>query len=354
MQAQDVKNVFCMKGGQGESSYLKNSKAQLRDLQMMLYALEETLDKIAIPPRGPGRLLLTAADLGCSCGRSSLVVADAIVQHMTKLCRGRGKHVDAVAAADPEFWFYFSDLPSNDFNTLFSLLPPHAASSGDGSGRRYFAAAVPGSFHDRLFPERSIDGKVFVQGSSEETGTAYRRQFQSDMARFLRCRAAELKPGGAMFLVFVGRPSSAGPTDQGRSLNLLGTMFEESWRDLVDEGLIDGGRMDSFNIPSYAATLEEFRESVDADGSFAVNRLEHVMGGRLAVDDDPHDDRCAVGRRVANNQRSIFGPLVEAHIGRALADELFVRMERRAEELSDELVDEMGVRFHILCSLSLV
>jgi indole-3-acetate O-methyltransferase len=358
------------------------NKVQLRDLQMMLYALEETLDKIAIPPRGPGRLLLTAADLGCSCGRSSLVVADAIVQHMTKLCRGRGKHVDAVAAADPEFWFYFSDLPSNDFNTLFSLLPPHAASSGDGSGRRYFAAAVPGSFHDRLFPERSIDvftstfclhwlsqvpdevadtrspaynkGKVFVQGSSEETGTAYRRQFQSDMARFLRCRAAELKPGGAMFLVFVGRPSSAGPTDQGRSLNLLGTMFEESWRDLVDEGLIDGGRMDSFNIPSYAATLEEFRESVDADGSFAVNRLEHVMGGRLAVDDDPHDDRCAVGRRVANNQRSIFGPLVEAHIGRALADELFVRMERRAEELSDELVDEMGVRFHILCSLSLV
>uniref|UniRef100_A0A0E0GY78 Jasmonate O-methyltransferase n=1 Tax=Oryza nivara TaxID=4536 RepID=A0A0E0GY78_ORYNI len=374
MQAHDVKNVFSMKGGQGESSYLKNSKAQLRDLQMMLYALEETLDKITIPPRGPGKLLLTAADLGCSCGRSSLVVADAIVHNMTnKLCRG--KHVDA-AAADPEFCFYFSDLPRNDFNTLFNLLPPHAASSGDGSGRRYFAAAVPGSFHDRLFPERSIDvftstfslhwlsqvpdevtdtrspaynkGKVFVQGSSEETGAAFRRQFQSDMARFLRCRAAELKPGGAMFLVFVGRPSSASPTDLGRSFNLLGAMFEESWCDLVDEGLIDGG----LNIPSYAATLEEFREAVDADGSFAVNRLEHVMGSRLAVDDDPHDRR-AVGRRVANNQRSIFGPLVEAHVGRALTDELFARMERRAEELSNELVDEMGVHY-IVCSLSLV
>ncbi|EEE65612.1 hypothetical protein OsJ_21161 [Oryza sativa Japonica Group] len=196
-------------------------------------------------------------------------------------------------------------------------------------------------------------GKVFVQGSSEEIGAAFRRQFQSDMARFLRCRAAELKPGGAMFLVFVGCPSSAGPTDQGRSFNLLGTMFEESWRDLVDEGLIDGGSMDSFNIPSYAATLEEFREAVDADGSFAVNRLEHVMGSRLAVADDPHD-RCVVGRRVANNQRSIFGPLVEAHISRALADKLFVRMERRTRELADELGDEMGVHFHIVCSLSLV
>uniref|UniRef100_A0A0E0PX48 Uncharacterized protein n=1 Tax=Oryza rufipogon TaxID=4529 RepID=A0A0E0PX48_ORYRU len=124
-------------------------------------------------------------------------------------------------------------------------------------------------------------------------------------------------------------------------------------RDLVDAGLIDGGSMDSFNIPSYAATLEEFREAVKADGSFAVNQLEHVMGSRLAMDDDPHDRR-AVGRRVANNQRSIFRPLVEVHIGRALADELFVRMERRAGELAEELGDEMGVHFHIVCSLSLV
>uniref|UniRef100_A0A0D9ZS36 Jasmonate O-methyltransferase n=1 Tax=Oryza glumipatula TaxID=40148 RepID=A0A0D9ZS36_9ORYZ len=384
----DMKNVFCMKGGQGESSYLKNSKVQFRNLQMMLRALEETLDKVVLPHHGPGRLLLTAADLGCSCGRNTLVVADAIVQHMTKLCRrrGKGEHGDD-AAADPEFCFYFSDLPSNDFNTLFGLLPHRgAASSGEGGrGRRhYFAAAVPGSFHDRLFPERSIDvftstfclhwlsqvpeevadkwspaynkEKVFVHGGSEETGAAYRRQFQSDMARFLCCRAAELKPGGAMFLVFLGRPSSAGPTDQGRSLSLFGAMFEESWRDLVGEGLIDGERMDSFNVPSYAATLEEFREVVDADGSFEVNRLELVMGSPLAVDDDDDDshDRRAVGRTVANNQRSVFGPLVEAHIGKELADELFVRVQSRAEALDDELVDEMRVHIHIVCSLSLV
>uniref|UniRef100_I1PQN6 Jasmonate O-methyltransferase n=1 Tax=Oryza glaberrima TaxID=4538 RepID=I1PQN6_ORYGL len=130
-----MKNVFCMKGEQGESSYLKNSKVQFRNLQMMLRALEETLDKVVLPHHGPGRLLLTAADLGCSCGRNTLVVADAIVQHMTKLCRrrGKGEHGDD-AAADPEFCFYFSDLPSNDFNTLFGLLPHRgAASSGEGA-----------------------------------------------------------------------------------------------------------------------------------------------------------------------------------------------------------------------------
>uniref|UniRef100_A0A0E0H756 Jasmonate O-methyltransferase n=1 Tax=Oryza nivara TaxID=4536 RepID=A0A0E0H756_ORYNI len=319
-----MKNVFCMKGGQGESSYLKNSKVQFRNLQMMLRALEETLDKVVLPHHGPGRLLLTAADLGCSCGRNTLVVADAIVQHMTKLCRrrGKGEHGDD-AAADPEFCFYFSDLPSNDFNTLFGLLPHRgAASSGEGGRGRGTTSPPPCLARSMTVPEEVADKwspaynkeKVFVHGGSEETGAAYRRQFQSDMARFLRCRAAELKPGGAMFLVFLGRPSSAGPTDQGRSLSQFGAMFEESWRDLVGEGLIDGERMDSFNVPSYAATLEEFREVVDPDGSFEVNRLELVMGSPLAVDDDDDDshDRRAVGRTVANNQRSVFASSVRS------------------------------------------
>jgi hypothetical protein len=54
---------------------------------MMLYALEETLDKIQLPRHRPGKKpLLTAADLGCSCGHNTLLIADVIVDHMTKLC----------------------------------------------------------------------------------------------------------------------------------------------------------------------------------------------------------------------------------------------------------------------------
>uniref|UniRef100_A0A0E0H755 Jasmonate O-methyltransferase n=1 Tax=Oryza nivara TaxID=4536 RepID=A0A0E0H755_ORYNI len=490
-QQQDIKNVFCMEGGQGESSYINNSQSQSRNLKMMLYALEETLDKIQLPRHRPGKKpLLTAADLGCSCGHNTLLIADVIVDHMTKLC-GTGSlkwytggaifivslgrlsstcgptdqgyiyevyggmfddswrdlieegmvdgekmdsfnaplyaptveefkevmdadgsfkineleivmasppvvddpadrgmagrmvanyvhallgllidtHIGGVMAdelfirmqrhaeiraeelvdeiklrscifddqddgdaADPEFCFYFSDLPSNDFNTLFHLLPQHAtAAAGDGSERRYFAAAVPGSFHDRLFPKRSIDvftstfslhwlsqvpegvadkrsaaynkDKVFVHGASQATGAAYRRQFQSDMARFLRCRATELKAGGVMFLVCLGRPSlHACPTNQGRVQLLYGAMFEESWGDLVEEGTIGRETMGSFNVPVYAATLEEFGEAVGADGSFEINRLELVITSPLAVDDPIRDCR-AVGRAVANYVR---------------------------------------------------
>nr|AEV40944.1 putative jasmonate O-methyltransferase [Oryza punctata] len=368
MQKVLMKDALCMEGGQGESSYIKNSQVQ------------EILDKVQLPRR-PGKHLLTAADLGCSCGHNTLIVADAIVEHMTSKLRSSSfEDQDDGDAADPEFCFYFCDLPSNDFNTFFHLLPQHAtAAAGNGSGRRYFAAAVPGSsFHNRLFPRQSIDvftstfslhwlsqvpegvadnrsaaynkDKVFVHGASQATGAAYRRQFQSDMARFLRCRAMELKPEGVMFLVCLGRPSQAGPTNQGRVQLLCGAMFEESRGDLVEEGTIGREMMDSFNVPVYDPTLEELREAVDVDGSFQINRLELVITSSLAVDDPK--DRRAVGRTVANYVRSLLGPLVDAHVGRAVADEIFVRMRRRAEALAEELVDEM--RFpHIVCSLSL-
>ncbi|GJN26118.1 hypothetical protein PR202_gb14021 [Eleusine coracana subsp. coracana] len=374
-QQLDLKNVLCMEAGQGNASYVNNSQAQSRTFEKTAHVLKETLDKLLLLPCRPNRLL-TAADLGCSCGHNTLVVADLIVQHMTDLYRSRNH-------PPPEFFFYFNDLPNNDFNTLFRMLPDDYHSTDDEAAkethkRRYFGAGVPGSFHERLFPERFIDmfsstfslhwlsqvpsdvtdkrsaaaynkGKVFVHGASEATGVAYKRQFQSDLARFLRCRAAELKPGGAMFLVCLGRPSFTAPTDQGAVKYLFGAMFEDSWNDLVSEGLMDGEKMDSFNVPVYAPTLEEFREVVDTDGSFRINRLELVMGSPPVV--DHANDPVAVGRAVANNERSILGALVDAHVGKALGDDLFHRLQRQAEERAHELMAEM--RFpHVVCSLS--
>ncbi|CAN6229957.1 unnamed protein product [Urochloa humidicola] len=353
VQQPATKNVLCMEGGQGDASYVNNSQAQSRTFQKMVHVLKETLDRLQLAGQhGRPKKRLTAADLGCSCGQNALLIADLIVQHMADLYAA-GSH------PPPEFCLFFNDLPSNDFNTLFHLLPDSAAAATNrnGSRPRYFAAGVPGSFYDRLFPESSVNvftstfslhwlsqvptevvderskaynkGKVFVHGASGATGAAYKRQFQSDLARFLRCRATELKRGGAVFLVCLGRPSSAAPTDQGSVRFLFGAMFQDSWHDLVREGFMDGEKM---------------------DGSFRINRLELVMGSPPAV--DRPDDPASVGRTVANNERSLLGALVDAHVGKALGDQLFDRLRRRAEERAQELMEEM--RFpHVVCSLSL-
>ncbi|CAN6236579.1 unnamed protein product [Urochloa humidicola] len=119
-EQESLKSVFSMEGGQGEASYMNNSQVQSQILQTVVQVLKETLDTIRLP-RWPETGLLTAADLGCSCGQNTLFVADAIVQHMTDLYASRGN-------APPEFCVYFSDLPNNDFKSSTpyssSKIPP--------------------------------------------------------------------------------------------------------------------------------------------------------------------------------------------------------------------------------------
>ncbi|CAL5405466.1 unnamed protein product [Camellia sinensis] len=372
-----LERMLSMKGGKGEASYANNSQAQAQHARSMLHLLEETLDGVQLDsPEIP----FVVADLGCSCGTNTIYIVDVIIKHVIKRYEASG-YVDP-----PEFSAFFSDLPSNDFNTLFQLLPP-LASSGGGSmeeclaangHRPYFAAGVPGSFYRRLFPARSIDvfysafslhwlsqvpemvldkrstaynkGRVFIHGANESTANAYRKQFQGDLAKFLRSRSQEMKRGGSMFLVCLGR-TSVDPTDQGGAGLLFGTHFQDAWNDLVQEGLIASEKRDNFNIPVYAPSIQDFKEVVEADGSFAINKLEVFKGGSPLVVNCP-DDAIEVGRALANSCRAVSGVLVDAHIGDWLSEELFSRVESRASSHAKELLEQLQF-FHIVASLSL-
>ncbi|XVF77339.1 hypothetical protein PTKIN_Ptkin14bG0035100 [Pterospermum kingtungense] len=371
-----LEKLLCMKGGNGEGSYANNSQAQALHARSMLHLLEEALDRVHL---NSPELPFVVVDLGCSCGNNTLYIIDVIVKHMIKRYESSGHE-------PPEFSAFFSDLPSNDFNTLFQLLPPLANNGGISSmeeclasngHRSYFAAGVPGSFYRRLFPARSIDvfhsafslhwlsqmpeavldrrskaynkGRVFIHGANESTANAYKKQFQTDLAGFLRARSIEMKRGGSMFLVCLGR-TSVDPSDQGGAGLLFGTHFQDAWDDLVQEGLICNEKRDSFNIPVYASSLQDFKEVVEADGSFTINKLEVFKGGSPLVVSRP-DDATEVGRALANSCRSVSGVLVDAHIGDKLSDELFLRVERRGTRNSKELLEKLQF-FHIVASLS--
>ncbi|GAB4849697.1 Indole-3-acetate O-methyltransferase 1 [Ancistrocladus abbreviatus] len=371
-----LERMLSMKGGKGEASYANNSQGQAQHARSMLHLLKEALDGMLLEPSG---VPFVVVDLGCSCGTNTIYIVDVIIKHMTK-------RYEALGFDPPEFSAFFSDLPSNDFNTLFQLLPPLANYDGGISmeeclatdnHRPYFAAGVPGSFYGRLFPARSIDvfhsafslhwlsqvpesvldkrskaynkGKVFIHGAKESTVHAYKKQFQADLAGFLRARSFEMKRGGSMFLVCLGR-TSVDPTDQGGAGLLFGTHFQDAWDDLVQEGLISNEKRDSFNIPVYAPSLQDFKEVVEADGAFAIKKLEVFRGGSPLVVSRP-DDATEVGQALANTCRATAGVLVDVHIGDQLSEELFLRVERRASSHAKELVEQLQF-FHIVASLS--
>ncbi|XP_057978103.1 indole-3-acetate O-methyltransferase 1 [Malania oleifera] len=369
-----LEKMFAMKGGSGESSYANNSQAQARHARSVHHLLEETLDRVRLESAAGGPFVV--ADLGCSSGKNTISIVDSIIKYLTKRYEASGYD------KPPEFSAFFSDLPSNDFNTLFQILPPHGGTmeeclAADGH-RSYFAAAVPGSFHRRLFPSRFVHvfhsafslhwlsqvpgsvgdkrstaynkGRVFIHGAGESTANAYRRQFQDDVAGFLRSRSQEMKSGGSMFLVFLGR-TSVDPNDQGGVGYLFGTHFQDAWDDLVQEGLITSEKRDNFNIPLYASSLQDFKEVVEAHSSFIINKLDVVKGGSPLVVSRP-DDPIEVGQALATTCRVVTGVLVDAHLGDQLSNELFSRVERRATSRAKELLEKLEF-YHIVASLSL-
>nr|GMC53713.1 indole-3-acetate O-methyltransferase 1-like [Ipomoea batatas]GME08272.1 indole-3-acetate O-methyltransferase 1-like [Ipomoea batatas] len=371
-----LERMLSMKGGKGEGSYANNSQAQAQHARSMLHLLKETLDLVQLTATDDVPFVI--ADLGCSCGGNTIYIIDVIVKHIVERYEASGEEA-------PEFSAFFSDLPSNDFNTLFQLLPP-MANNGGGSmeeclasttHRSYFAAGVPGSFYRRLFPKKSVDvfysafslhwlsqvpeivvesrstaynkGRIFIHGAKESTANAYKKQFQSDLAGFLKARSVEMKSGGSMFLVCLGR-TSVDPTDQGGAGLLFGTHYQDAWDDLVQEGLITSEKRDNFNIPVYAPSLQDFKEVVEADGSLHINKLQVFRGGSPLVVSHP-EDAAEVGRALANSCRSVSGVLVDAHIGEQLSEELFSRVARRATSHAKELLEQLQF-FHIVASLS--
>lgn len=165
------------------------------------------------------------ADLGCSTGTNTFVTMQGILEAMQQKYQSQCSHDDHQTR--PEFQVFFNDLVLNDFNTLFTSLP---------KDRQYFAAGVPGSFHDRLFPESSIHlvhtsfalhwlsklpeelhnktspawnkGRIHYTSAPKEVVDAYVSQFAKDMKNFLDARAKELVPGGMMVMILTGIPRS--------------------------------------------------------------------------------------------------------------------------------------------------
>ncbi|XP_004299554.1 PREDICTED: probable S-adenosylmethionine-dependent methyltransferase At5g37990 [Fragaria vesca subsp. vesca] len=293
----------------------------------LVAAIVENLD---IDAQSPATSSFRIADLGCSTGPNTFFAINNIIEAVAQkyqLVKGHSAHL-------PEIQVYCSDLVSNDFNHLFANLP---------QDRRYFAAAVPGSFHGRLFPKASLDfvyseyalqwlskvppetldsnspafnkGRIMHEKSAIEVVQAFSDQYAKDMQCFFDARAQELAPGGLLLMLIPGRPGATLPAQHPSYPRF--EPLESSLSDMVNEGLIGGEKFDSFNLPIYSPSVEEPRKIIENSECFDVLRLETQPERQIPL--------CPEGTRAGCEK------ILTEHFGSEIIEPLFDRYSKKVQ-----------------------
>ncbi|KAK4380582.1 hypothetical protein RND71_002444 [Anisodus tanguticus] len=331
-----MSRFFPMNGGDAAYSYSKYSQIQREVLdgakEMVRDVIVEKLDIKSLLLSSSNTFHIT--DLGCSIGPNTF----SSMQHVVEAVKDKYHNNQELTNSTnniPEFQIFFNDHITNDFNTLFRSLPVD---------RSYYATGVPGSFHGRLFPSRSIHfahcscaihwlskcpeellderspawnkGLIHYVGASNiEVFNAYVAQFEKDMEVFLNARAEEIVLGGMMVLI--------SPFSGYRYLNFFGY----SLMDLVNEGMLDESLVDSFNVPVYFPSPEDMIKVVERNECFSIERIELTYPQSKLVDE-------ADAKSFMINLRAVLERVFINHFGSKIAEETFARTILKSEEIS--------------------
>ncbi|MCL7039929.1 hypothetical protein MKW94_023601 [Papaver nudicaule] len=360
----DVEKIFHMKGGIGNESYARNSSLQKRALDMVKSIRIDTIIDlyVTLTPQS-----LSIADLGCSSGPNTLSVIQEIVEVIDEAS-------SKISQPTPEFRVSLNDLPSNDFNSIFTGLPDfykgllNIGKEGRKRSRAaplVFIAGVPGTFYGRLFPANSLHlihssnslhwlskvppavygeggksvnkGNIYICESSPAiVSKAYLSQFQDDFSAFLQSRSEELVVGGRMVLIFLGRKETDHQSERGNAF--LWGLFAKAMAQLVSQGEVAEEKFDSYEVHFYAPSKDEIEDEVNKQGSFEIDQLEMFETERPGSGGMKDGEVLSYGTMVSMAVRAIQESMLQYHFGEGLnIDHLF---DVYAELLDEEIVKE--------------
>lgn len=338
-----------MAKGNGDHSYAANSRLQEKAILETMPVLRKAIGELytSLSPR-PSTMVV--ADLGCSSGPNTLLVVSEVIDAIRAYTR---KSEEEHARGGVEVQFFLNDLPGNDFNLVFRSLERIEDLAG---GRKevppYYVAGLPGSFYGKLFPSRSVHlfhssyslmwrseapselssfthlnkGNIYIGKTTPPAVIKlFQDQFQKDFELFLTLRFRELVSGGRMLLTFLGRKS-----EEILMHGDVSTLFElvaKSLRYLVLKGRVDDKKLDSFNLPYYAPSVNEVNALINKNGLFEVDHIKLFESNWDPQDDSEGDvvlDCASSGKNVAKCIRAVLEPLIIDHFGKDIIDELFV------------------------------
>ncbi|AET01759.1 putative salicylate carboxymethyltransferase [Medicago truncatula] len=332
----DLGQVVHMNGGDGETSYAKNSFHQGNAVSLTKPIRDEAITSLYSKTLFKS---LAIADLGCSSGPNTLFVVSDIIMVVEKLCQ-------QLNHSSPEYKIFFNDVSGNDFNNIFKSLDNFKEKLQDEIKTKmsscYFFG-VPGSFYSRVFPNRSLHfihsshslqwlskvpegiennkSNIYINYTSPSNVVkAYYDQFKRDFSVFLKCRAEELVEGGCMVLTMPGRRNED-PCDI-KYCCYYWELLAAVLNGMVLEGIIKEDQVNTFNVPQYYPSPYEVELEVLNEGSFAINRLELF---EAYVDGSNHHEYVYNAARL---MRAMAEPLVVSHFGEDIIEEIFSRHQK--------------------------
>ncbi|KAJ0605750.1 putative methyltransferase [Helianthus annuus] len=347
-----LEDILHMNSGSGDSSYANNSLFTKFVMQKTAPFLKRTIKGIAKQNTFFDHCFIFA-DLGCSSGMNTLLLASDVIDTIHELCLENNRQT-------PQFQVCLNDLFGNDFNNVFKLLPNFYKTLREDKGDKFspcFVSAVPGSFYGRLFPDESLhlihssysvhwlsqvpEGvennklNIYIAKTSPPSVLqAYGKQFHTDFTKFLRLRYQEMIRGGRMVLTLRSRSSLDPASDDSSSFWEILTI---SLTEMLKEGLVQESDINSFNIPFYFPHEDELRNIIEADGSFSLDNMDvfELNWGEqdyTNLNEHTHEPIHNQGKNTARLIRSITESLFTSHFGNDIIDVLFKKCEKNAEE----------------------
>src|SRR3712207_3504621 len=243
----------------GHGFYNEHSRPQQTADILGLPLLGRAVEEMTVPQ---GAESVAVADYGAAQGRNSLGPMRLAVEKV----RWRTTSSSPIVVIH-------TDLPQNDFGSLFALVEA-SPESYLRSVENVFALAAGKSFYERIFPDDylslgwtaisvhwlskipcNLPDHVYAQRAGQRVRKAYAEQASEDWQLFLRHRAHELEPGGELIVVAV-TTDDMGNTGGEALMDLT----NEPMLAMVEAGFIRPEEYRRMNMPAYHRTMEEFTE----------------------------------------------------------------------------------------------
>lgn len=261
---------------EGSASYLPSSRLTAAGLARGVALFEEAAKTVPLyPPPQP----IVIADYGAATGHNSLRAVRAAIGAIR--ARTRTEHAILVA---------HTDLPDNDFSTLFrtltedpdSYLRIDDASYSSAIGRSFYAQILPSSTVTlgwtswavmwlREIPAAIGDHVLAAYSGDTAVRSAYARQAAKDWQAFLSFRGRELRPGGRLVVL-----TTAVGEDGDYGYQPLADAVVTALTVLVGEGLVSAEEVRRMVVPIVMRSEKELRAPFAPHDRFEGLSVEHL------------------------------------------------------------------------------